>query len=78
MVSMINICLNDNIFEKVCFGGIGGIHAVLKASYSVLLEYICTVIAYNCGPSMYILSILVHHDYMHQDIIILFYCMVAI
>ena len=70
-----HICVNDNMFEKLCFGVVGSIQAVLKASCSILLEYMCTTIAHRCGPGMNILSILVHHDYIHQYISTLFYCM---
>ena len=68
-------CVNDRKFEKLCFGEIEGtcIQAVLKTSCYILLDYTCATIAYDFGPGMHILSILVDHDYTHQYIITLFY-----
>ena len=54
---------------KIMFWGIGGIQAVLKASCSILPEHTCAIVAYDCGPGIHILSILVRHDCMHQCII---------
>ena len=49
------VCVNDKNFEKLCFGEIEGIRAVLKASCSILLKHICALIAYECGSGMHIL-----------------------